>query len=300
VFVTTDGGKSWRVASPTAITNPPFYTPLSMDPLNASHITTGGRQVLDSTSGPNTAKSSNGVTIDPGSDWQLVFDLGTRLSPGDPNATGSGAANPENQVSSIATRGAAEYVGYCGDCDPVRDNALFGSGIATNVGGSASPAAGSPSGWHIAAARGLPHRIITSVAIDPINTRHIFVTLGSSTLRPYVPPGALGNDGVALHAGEVYESFDAGNSFISRQGNLPNIGASWVAFHRRQLVVANGVGVFASTTNVSASRPRALRYGVLGKGLPHAPVFSLTFSPANPDLMVAATFGRGVWTYRFG
>jgi hypothetical protein len=38
---------------------------------------------------------------------------------------------------------------------------------------------------------------------------------------------------------------------------------------------------------------------VLGKGLPHVPVFSLTFSPANPDVMVAATFGRGVWTYRF-
>ena len=299
VFVTTDGGKSWRIASPTAITNPPFYTPLAMDPLNANHITTGGRQVLDSTSGPKTAQSSNGVTIDPGTDWQLVFDLGTRLSPGNANATGGGTQNAENQVSAVATRGPDEYVGYCGDCDPVRDNALFGSGIATNVGGSAAPAAGSPSGWHIAAARGLPHRIITSVAIDPENARHIFVTLGSSTLRPYVPPGALGNDGVALRAGEVYESYDAGNSFVSRQGNLPSIGAAWVAFHRRQLVVANGVGVFASTTNVSATKGRALRYGVLGKGLPHVPVFSLAFSPANPDLMVAATFGRGVWTYRF-
>jgi hypothetical protein len=28
-------------------------------------------------------------------------------------------------------------------------------------------------------------------------------------------------------------------------------------------------------------------------------VFSLAFSPANPDLMVAATFGRGAWTYLF-
>ena len=299
VFVTTDGGQSWRVASPGAITNAPFYTPLAMDPLNAGHITTGGRQVLDSTSGPSTARSSNGVTIDPGTDWQTVFDLGTRESPGNTNASPSGARNPENQVSALATRGAAEYVGYCGDCDPVRDYALFGSGIATNVGGSAPPAARSSSGWHIAAARGLPHRIITSVAIDPLNTRHIFVTLGSSTLRPYVPPGALGNDGVAPQAGEVYESLDAGNTFVSRQGNLPDIGAAWVALHRRQLVVANTVGVFASTTNVSAHKPTRLRYGVLGKGLPHAPVFSLTFSPANPDLLVAATFGRGVWRYRF-
>ena len=81
--------------------------------------------------------------------------------------------------------------------------------------------------------------------------------------------------------------------------NLPQIGAAWVAFHRRQLVVADTVGVFASSTNVPAAKFRRLRYGVLGKGLPHASVFSLAFSPVDPDLMVAATFGRGVWTYRF-
>jgi hypothetical protein len=299
VFVTTDGGQSWRIASPTAITNPPFYTPLVMDPLGANHLMTGGRQVLDSIAGPNTGKSSNGVTIDPATDWRQVFDLGTRQSPGDANAAGSTPGNAENQVSALAIRGAAEYVGYCGDCDPVRDNALFGSGIATNVGGSAPPAAGSPSGWHIAPAHGLPHRIITSVAIDPLNTRHIFVTLGSSTLRPYVPPGALGNDGVSATAGAVYESVDAGATFVSRQANLPNIGAAWVAFHRRQLVVANTVGVFASTTNIRPFKLTRLRYGILGKGLPHVAVFSLAFSPANPDLMIAATFGRGVWKYRF-
>ena len=73
-----------------------------------------------------------------------------------------------------------------------------------------------------------------------------------------------------------------------------------MAFHRRQLVVADTVGVFASTTGVSRTRITPLRYGVLGRGLPHVPAFSLAFSPSDPGLMVAATFGRGVWTYRFG
>jgi hypothetical protein len=203
-------------------------------------------------------------------------------------------------MSAVAVQGAAEYVGYCGGgCDPVKDHATFGSGIATNVGGPSPAAAGSSSCWHIAAASGLPHRIITSLAIDPLNPRHVFVALGSSTLRPFAPPGALGNDGVATRAGAVYESQDAGQSFTNVSGNLPAIGAAWVAFHRRQLVLADTVGVFASTGNVSRTRISRLRYGVLGRGLPSVSVFSLTFSPSDPDLMVAATFGRGVWTYHF-
>jgi hypothetical protein len=197
-------------------------------------------------------------------------------------------------------RGAAEYVGYCGDCDPVRDHAVFGGGIATNVAGDSPPAAGSPNGWHIARAAGLPHRIITSIVIDPSNARHIFVTLGSSTLRPYVPPGALGNDGVAVRAGALYESLDAGQTFTDASGNLPRIGAAWVAFHRRQLVVADAVGVFASTASVPAKAPaRHVRFGVLGRGLPSVSVFSLAFQPGDPEELIAATFGRGVWRYRF-
>lgn len=299
VFVTTDGGHSWRDASPTALTNPPFYTPLAMDPTNANHLITGGREVFDSTSGPNTAKSSNNLTIDPSTDWRQVFDLGTRQHPGEATATARKPADAENQVSAVAVRGAAEYAAYCGDCDPVKDLELFGSGIATNVGGNAAGAPGSTKGWHIAAARNLPHRIITSVAIDPVNVKHIFVTLGSSTLRPYVPPGGLGNDGVAASAGSLYESLDAGATFSDASGNLPKIGGAWVGFHRRQLVVSDTTGVFASTTDVSATRIAPLRFGVLGRGLPPVAVFSFAFSPSDPDLLVAATFGRSVWTYHF-
>ena len=148
-----------------------------------------------------------------------------------PNAAANPPADAENQVSALAARGSSVYAGFCGDCDPVSDAAKFGSGIATNVGGPAAPSSGTPNGWHVAAAHGLPHRIITSIAIDPADPRHVFVTLGSSTLRPYAPAGALGNDGVDLHAGSVYESLDAGQTFTDverqpardrrRMGRLP-------------------------------------------------------------------------------
>ncbi|MHB8694316.1 MAG: hypothetical protein ACYDHH_24010 [Solirubrobacteraceae bacterium] len=330
VFVTTDGGFSWRDASPGA-TNAPFYTPLGMDPLNPKQLLTGGRGVFDSVAGSKTAFSSNGATIDPATNWQSVFDLGTRQNPGSTTDPGSSPADAQNQVSAVAVRGPNAYVGYCGDCDPVKDNSLFGNGIATNVGatgptgpigssgggglllggagatgqaGGATgntgpPIAGSPSGWHIAAAKGLPKRIITSVAIDPANPNQVFVTLGSSTLRPYVPAGRLGNDGVSLQAGSVYESLDAGQTFTDVSGNMPQIGAAWVGFHRSQLVVADTVGVFASRQNVSTTRVKPLSYGVLGRGLPVSSVFSFTFNPAYPDELVAATFGRGVWKYYF-
>ena len=41
-------------------------------------------------------------------------------------------------------------------------------------------------------------------------------------------------------------------------------------------------------------------YSVLGGGLPAAPISTLRFKPGDPDLLVAATYGRGIYTYRFG
>jgi hypothetical protein len=41
-------------------------------------------------------------------------------------------------------------------------------------------------------------------------------------------------------------------------------------------------------------------YSRLGSGLPAVPISTLRFKPDDPDLLVAATYGRGVYTYRFG
>ena len=39
---------------------------------------------------------------------------------------------------------------------------------------------------------------------------------------------------------------------------------------------------------------------MLGSGLPTAPISTLRLKPGDPDLLVAATYGRGIYTYRFG
>jgi hypothetical protein len=52
--------------------------------------------------------------------------------------------------------------------------------------------------------------------------------------------------------------------------------------------------VFESCDNAGGA------YSTLGGGLPAAPISTLRFKPGDPDLLVAATYGRGVYTYRFG
>jgi hypothetical protein len=42
-----------------------------------------------------------------------------------------------------------------------------------------------------------------------------------------------------------------------------------------------------------------VHYALLGSALPNVPVWKLRLSPSDPDLMIAATQGRGVYSYAF-
>jgi hypothetical protein len=308
IRVSTDGGVNWTDNAPV-VHFPSFYSPLLMDPRNHRHIVTGGREVAETTSGAdtngNTSDAADHTTGTP--EWVRVFDLGTRLHPGKAPPIDDVSGNPvlgktdvENQVSAEDVRGAAVYAGFCGDCDPVREHIRFHSGLATNVGARGKPRSLSSSGWHIAKARGLPQRLITSVTIDPQNVRTVYVTLGNSSLRPYAPAGALGPDGISRAGGTVYQSTDAGATFHNISGNLPRGAADWTVLRGRQLIVGTLVGVFAARSGVVArGRVRAPRYARLGHGLPNAPVFSMQLRPGDPRQLYVATLGRGVYKYTF-
>jgi hypothetical protein len=58
--------------------------------------------------------------------------------------------------------------------------------------------------------------------------------------------------------------------------------------------VGTHTGVFESCDNAGGA------YSRLGTNLPAVPISTLRFKPGDPDLLVAATYGRGVYTYRFG
>jgi hypothetical protein len=300
--VTKDGGQTWTDMIPP-VTNPRFVNPFEMDPTDSSHLVTGGNEIVETTYGPDTTgQTTPPILGDPtggpltdccgDKPWTKVFDLGTAQRPGDAAATPS-ATDPANGMSAIDTVGTAVYAGYCGVCDILNASAPFQSGIATNIGGALPAQKMTSNGWHIAAAKGLPERFITSVAIDPTDATHktIYVTLGGYSRR-WVPPGTLQDKGDAVGTGHLFRSTDAGATFTDLSGNLPDVPATWVTQRGRQLIVGTDVGVFST----DAKGKTAFSYL---NGLPVVPISAMNLKPDDPNLLVVATYGRGVWTYCF-
>ncbi|HEX8101610.1 MAG TPA: hypothetical protein VF533_03285 [Solirubrobacteraceae bacterium] len=189
----------------------------------------------------------------------------------------------------------ASYVGYCGQCDALNARP-FDNGIATNVTPDGKVGAkGEATNWHIAKATGLPKRYITSVQIDPADPRTVYATLAGYSRR-WLPVGVLGENPDA-GKGNVFKSTDAGNSFRDISGDLPDIPANWTTTRNGHLLVATNVGTFISADTDGG------HYEVLGTGLPAAPTFTLEMKPkaslSEPDVLIAATQGRGVYRYEF-
>lgn len=283
---TTNGGRTTTAMTPPA-TQKRFANVFVLDPLDPEHLITGGREIVETISGPGTGTTG----------WVEVFDLGTQQKPGDTMAAAT-AMDPFNQQTALDLVGSAAYVGYCGTCDVLNDPAPFRSGIATNVGGAAAPEPASPDGWHIAAAAGLPERFVTGIVVDPDDPRTVTVTLGGYSRR-WTPPGVLDDDAMP-GTGHVFRSTDAGETFADISGDLPDAPMTWIDARGDQLVVASDVGVFISS---DATGTRWAPLGAQGSGaadaLPNVPISTVEVAPGNPDLLTVATMGRGVYLYRF-
>ncbi|MGH2829476.1 MAG: hypothetical protein ACRDJM_03225, partial [Actinomycetota bacterium] len=277
---TSDGGKTWSEMSPP-ITSARFITQFQMDPKDPEHLVVAGNEIVETTSGPGTSTD----------DWKKVFDLGTHAHPGDAAATPS-ATDPVSQMSSINVSGSAIYAGFCAPCDVLNQAAPFRSGIATNVGGSKPPKRETSDGWHVAKAIGLPNRWVSSVAIHPQNPKIVYVSLGGYS-RPWTPPGHLGAANSRIGTGHVYMSTDGGEHFRNISGNLPNLPVNYITLRGSEIIAATDVGVFISD-------PTFKSWEVLGKGLPMSPVYTVRLSHGDPNLLIAAAYGRGVYSYRFG
>jgi hypothetical protein len=292
IRVTTDGGFNWTdispacaapaatPAEPNCISDPQFTNPFAMDPTDANHLMTAGPEVVETVAGPNTRNfHGTGATL---SSWKTVYNLGTQ-----PDGT-------TNQMSAIDVRGDAAYVGFCGVCDIINAwDVGFHNGLATNVGGSQPPKRQTSQGWHNAALHGLPNRMITSIAIDPNDVKTVYVTLGGYNGREWVPPGSYLDANKKLGAGHVFVSHDAGNHFTNVSGNLPDTVATWVTLHGSHMVIGTDIGAFISS-DLSGSK-----WYVMGDPLPAVLIGTIRNVPGADNLMVAATFGRGVYCFRF-
>ncbi|MEA2460315.1 MAG: hypothetical protein QOH90_492 [Actinomycetota bacterium] len=293
--VTTDGGQTWRDVEPPA-DEKRFVSPFVMDPLNKNHIVAGGQQINETLFGPDTTTVCDTLDCPPeddSKDWLTVFDLGTA----DPlaNPKPETPDPPPNVQTAIDTRGDVSYVGFCGPCDVLNSPYPFKNGIATNIGGDKPAKAGTPDGWHKVKTKGLPNRYITSLAIDPRDksTKTVYATLGGYS-RPWVGPGDLNDPNKNIGKGHVFKSVDGGVHWTNVSGNLPDAPALWVQPKGKQLLVGSDQGAFISSNTRSDSRWAPLR------GIPATPVPSIHLKPNDHSIAVIGTFGRGVWTYKFG
>lgn len=187
-----------------------------------------------------------------------------------------------DQRTSATIKTNGTYVGFCGYCDTITQGTPFGNGIATNVGGE----------WRKTKAAGLPSRYITSVRMDPQDPRTVYATLAGYGRR-WAFPGAVGEDTSKVGVGHVFKSTDAGETFTDVSGDLPDAPANWTVVHNGHLVVGTDIGVFESCDNAGGA------YSRLGTGLPVTPVSTIRYKPGDPDTLVMATYGRGVYTYTF-
>jgi hypothetical protein len=306
--LTRDGGNSWYAITPGdcgSSTTALFSTPIEQDPTTPGHILVGCTQIQEATHAyadpcttPDGGNANNcAVANDP---FKSVYDLSKLSSPhGAPNIP-----------SALAVRGAHEYVGYCGYCDPATQSLPFANGIATNVGGKQAPRIGTSRGWHRAAALcsgcrtangRLPERYITSIQEDPRNPNTVYVTLGGYERR-WIPPGSFGESTRNVGVGHVFVSHDHGQHFTNISGNLPDVAANWTAVHDGKLIVATDLGVYVQTSRKvagdggTAGHPR---YASLGRGLPLVPVFTVRVAPGHPNELLISTYGRSDWTYTF-
>jgi len=292
--VSTDGGHTWRNINPS-LTSPQFSTPFTMDATDPNHLVTGGEDVEETISGPNTtvhpvAQVDTGLDADgipsptDSTDWHVVFDLGTDATSGTAHA-----------LSAVDTRGDSTYVGWCGPCYVFSTVSDFSGGIATNVGGSAKPQKETKNGWHIAKAVGLPNRYVTAVRVDPHDSRTVYVTLADyDPTVEYRAPGVLGDHAKNLGHGHVYKSTDAGEHFTDISANLPDAPASDVIVRGSQLIAATNVGVF-----ISRDLNGGHWYLLGGTQLPVLHTTTIRLQPGNADRLFAATYGKGVWVYDF-
>ncbi len=280
VYGTTDGGRTWTGMSPQ-LTDPDFTAPFVMDPKDADHLVVAGNEIAETTIGPDTTGRPSPYINDTkktaaDTDWKISWTLPAG-----------------KHASALSVDGDNVYAGFCGGCDPVKLRQAFHNGIATNVGGDKAPKATTGDGWHVAAAEGLPERLITSIAQDPADPRTIYVTLGASAARFFAPIGSEGEDASSAGGGHLYRSTDAGETFTDVSGALPDVQAGWVVARKGQLIVGTAVGAFISADDEGHG------FVPLGTGLPPVAIYSMELKPGDPNTLVAATFGRGVYRYEF-
>lgn len=90
---------------------------------------------------------------------------------------------------------------------------------------------------------------------------------------------------------KVYMTTNGGTSWTNISSNLPNIPANCIVYEpgsNDRVYIGMDVGIYYKDNT-------ATNWTLYNNGLPNVPISDLEITAANPTLLYAATYGRGVW-----
>jgi hypothetical protein len=225
----------------------------------------------------------------------IGWNGGNAISPILDNPAASGTCSGDAVIRSMAALalpggGEVVYVGMYGAADG-------GANLAGHVLSATLSSSGAWSAWH-------------DLTLDPVTNE--------STLNPYgydissifidshdttgqtVYGTVEGFASTTEPVRVVYRSTDGGAHWADLTGNLPLAPASSIVVDPQDantVYIATDAGVYFTTEVASCVSAPAACWSPFGTGLPKTPVVQLSASPltAPTHLLVAATYGRGVW-----
>jgi len=259
----------------------PTPAPFLVDPLDATQLLIG------------TCRVWRGAGS--GSGWSA----GNAISPIFDNRLSSGPCNGDALIRSMAalalpSGGEVIYVGLYGS--PSGNASLPGHVLTATLDASSSSmpiwtdlTSNSVSNdTHAMNSAGMD---ISSIFVDPLDAtgKTVYVTVAgiSNVLSNYVQT--------------VYRSTNGGASWTSVTANLPAAPANSVVVDpvdANTVYVATDMGVYSTRNIALCTNAASGCWTGFGSGLPQAPVMQLSASPASSSMnnLVAATYGRGIWT----
>jgi hypothetical protein len=252
--------------------------PFLVDPLDATQLLVGTCRVWR---GPAAGGWSGSNAISPFLD----------------GVTGNSYCSGDALIRTMAARalpggGEVIYVGMYGALDGGANKAGHVLSATFNPGGSSTPA------W--------TDLTFNPVSNDTLGMNAFGLDISSIFIDPHDPTGNTvyvtveGIPGPTEQVRVAYRSTDGGAHWAFISSNLPSAAANSLVVDPQDAntaYIATDAGVF-STRQISTCAAAASNcWAAYGSGLPEAPVVQLSAAPAtvSPNVLAAATYGRGVW-----
>ncbi len=247
ILRTVDGGSSWLRSQYGINTDDrvTFIAPLAIDPSNPQTLYFGTYRVWQS--------------VDGGGKWVAIS----------PDITGRNVAT----IRAITVAPSDSNTVYAGSSDFSR---ISSGGATTRI--QATNNALDPNGasW-TDRTNGLPPRVITQIAVDPIDAATAYATFSGFS---------AGTD----KQGHIFKTSNGGASWTDISGNLPDIPVNDVVVDPDvpdTLYIATDAGVMVTTDGGAT-------WSSLGNGLPRVVVHALALHRKS-RILRAATHGRSMW-----